>query len=141
MKSNKHKLDEKDLYTMKQICIVLICVLIWLGLSHTIWKTALAFLTMSTEYPWYGEIFYTGRWYVFPLIVLDFIWIFLSMQLDKIKEEKIKIEEKSNKKANKKIENVPHRRIRPKVKTNNSQVTNDLKKTSEKKSINKSKHF
>lgn len=64
-------------------------VLIFLGIAafmHVGWNAALAYLGQDTGFPWYAQIYFTGRYYIFPLLIAVFVWIFFSVKLDKIKQ-------------------------------------------------------
>ncbi len=65
-------------------------ILIFLGIvafMHVGWNMALDYLAQNTEFPWYGEIYFTGRYYIPLLLIALFAWVFFSVKLDKLKSE------------------------------------------------------
>ncbi len=66
-------------------------ILIFLGIiafMHVGWNMALNYLAQNMEFPWYGEIYFTGRYYIPLLLLALFAWVFFSVKLDKLKLEK-----------------------------------------------------
>lgn len=99
----------------------------FIAFMHVLWNASLRYLGGEKEFPWYSEIYFTGKNYIPFLLILVALWAFLSIKLEDIKEKEKGSESKeedvkqaaSNGKPNDKSAKQTANNARPKNKTVN----------------------